>query len=205
MSRIYAIIPAAGRSRRMGSPKQLLPYAGGTLLEAVLAPLRQPCVGGIMLVTHHGLEAALAPMFSGTGVRLAFNDDGESGMIDSIRIGLHAWNQAGAAPGSQGPAMGFLIVPSDQPGIPPEAIAACCAAFTTQPDRVVIATHAGRRGHPLIFPASLAPFVHSAACDHGLTALLRIHEAAILAVESPSPAVLRNVNTPDDYIRLQQE
>ena len=37
--RVFAIVPAAGRSRRMGTPKQLLDVGGRTMLAAVLEPL----------------------------------------------------------------------------------------------------------------------------------------------------------------------
>ena len=200
---IRAIIPAAGRSRRMGSPKQLLPVDGRPMLESVLAPLLQPCLAGILLVTHTGLADPLTAIIAGVppgspSIHLAFNDDPASGMVDSIRIALRAW----PAHAALAPSDGFLIVPSDQPGIPASAVAACCAAFAADPTRIVIATHAGRRGHPLVFPAALVPFVESPACDHGLNALVHAHPASILAVEHPSPAIVRNINTPEDYTAL---
>lgn len=203
---IRAIIPAAGRSRRMGAAKQLLDYRGRPMLAAVLAPLLQSCVAGVMLVTHQGLEQALCEIITDAAkpdlpsIHLAFNQDAASGMVDSVRIGLRAW----AARETIGADDGFLIVPSDQPGIPSQAVAQCCAAFAAAPDRIALATHAGRRGHPMIFPAKLTDFVQSPACDLGLNALVRAHEPMLNAVEFDSPAILRNVNTPDDYARLPE-
>jgi nicotine blue oxidoreductase len=67
---------------------------------------------------------------------------------------------------------------------------------------IVVAARGGRRGHPMIFPASLAAFVESAACDSGLNALPREHAARVKLVECASPGVSRDVDTPADYRAL---
>src|SRR5437773_1600912 len=48
----YAIVPAAGRSRRMGSPKLLLPWGDSTLIERLLAAWRESRVNQIVVVVH---------------------------------------------------------------------------------------------------------------------------------------------------------
>jgi CTP:molybdopterin cytidylyltransferase MocA len=59
-----------------------------------------------------------------------------------------------------------------------------------------------RRGHPIIFPATLTPFVASPACDDGLHALPRAFPDRVTAVECRSPGVTTDVDTPDDYRTL---
>ena len=95
---------------------------------------------------------------------IAHNDDPATEMIDSVRMGLEAWAGRERIEATDG----ILLIPGDQPGVAPECIAACVAAFASDPTHVVVATYQGRRGHPLIFPGELITFVESPACDGGL-------------------------------------
>ena len=194
--RVYAIVPAAGRSRRMGHPKQLLDVDGRPMLLATLAPLAAAGVAGIALVTHRAIAQRVD--FSGmSNVFLAHNEDERSAMIDSVRIGLRAW-LARACIGDQD---GFLVCPADHPDISTADFSGCITAFCAAPDRIVIACRAGERGHPIIFPAALASFVQSPACDPGLNTLPRTFPDRVRLVECQSPGVTHDVDTPDDHAR----
>ena len=197
-SRVFAIVPAAGRSRRMGAAKQLLAVGGQPMLLAMLEPLAAAQVAGVVLVTHQTV-AELVAVGHLRGVVVMRNDDAHSEMIDSIRIGLRAWLERESMADSDG----FLVCPADQPGISTADFDACIAAFRAASDRIIVASRAGRRGHPLIFPASLADFVQSAACDSGLNALPRAFAARTRAVECHSPGVTTDVDTLGDYERLR--
>jgi molybdenum cofactor cytidylyltransferase len=199
--RIFAILPAAGRSRRMGRDKQLLDVGGAPMLLAALRPLAAARVAGVVLVTHRAIADRLQgghQLDSLPPVFLASNENETSEMIDSVRIGLSAWQHRE----SIGDRDGFLVCPADQPGIPTSDFNACIAAFAGAPDRIVIASRTSHRGHPIIFPAALVPFVQSTACDTGLNALPRAFPERVLAIECSSPAVARDVDTPEDYGRL---
>lgn len=187
---VHAIIPAAGRSRRMGSPKQLLDVGGATMLERMVQTLS--AVDGIAVVTHAAIRAALADRL-GASVVLVANDDPATEMIDSIRLGIAAWRAR-----SMRPQDGFLVCPGDHPGLSAEDVGRCLAAFRESPDRIVVATRNGKRGHPLIFPAGLAAIVESAVCDGGLNQLVHRHAELVREVECASPGVLHDVDSPAD-------
>ncbi len=199
-TRVFAIMPAAGRSRRMGRDKQLLDVGGQSMLAGVLDVLERSRVCSVTLVTHSGITSHIEtnrfPKLS-----VVINDEEQSHMIDSVRMGIDA-----ACHGRVGrelaPSDGFLILPADQPGIAVADIDRCIAEFLADTTRIVIATHGERRGHPLIFPASLEPFVRSDACDDGLNALPRTHADRVVNVACGSPGVVRDIDTSDDYERL---
>ncbi len=218
---VFAIVPAAGRGRRMGADKLLLDVAGRPLLLAVLEPLAAAEIADLIVVTRRsladqlGLPSSLhAPAGGRCSPSLAYNDNRASEMIDSIRIGLNTLTARGprsstsrAGPRSSAsrhlsPDDGVLVCPADQPGITTADFNAAIAAFCADPTRIVVATHHGRRGHPLIFPAALVDFVQSAACDGGLRALREQYSDRVASVECVSPAVVRDIDTPDDYARL---
>ncbi len=195
-TQVFAIVPAAGRSRRMGRDKQLLDVGGRPMVVAVLESLVSAAVQGVALVTHRSIADAL-PSSLPRGVFLVLNDDPATEMIDSIRLGLRAWREREAIASSDG----FLICPADKPEIAAADIDGCIAAFRAAPERIVIAEQGGRRGHPIIFPGVLAEFVHSAACDAGLHAMPRAQAELVLTVACQSRGVVRDIDTPDDYVR----
>ncbi|UCG17739.1 MAG: nucleotidyltransferase family protein [Phycisphaerales bacterium] len=181
----------------MGDAKQLLDVGGQTMLSAVLKPLSASRVDGIVLVTHSAIAAGLGKEQL-RDVFVAINDDETTEMIDSIRIGLSTWRRQTTVRERDG----FLVCPGDHPGIGTADFDACVDAYGNNPDRIVIATHNHRRGHPIVFPASFASFVRSEPCDAGLNVLPRANPDRILTVPCSSPAVTGDVDTPEDYRRL---
>jgi molybdenum cofactor cytidylyltransferase len=190
---IIAIIPAAGRSGRMGTPKQLLPVNGNTMLAGVASAALGGGVARVVVVTNEMLRDRLTDL--PPTVTLAVNDDPRTSMIDSIRIGLSLATNAD----------GYLICPADAAGVVAADVRRCVEAFATNPDRIIVATHAGRRGHPMIFPAALAEAVRSSECDDGLNRLARNRPSSVREVPCDSPGTIANVNTPADYQKLDSQ
>lgn len=189
---VVAIVPAAGRSRRMGAPKLLLPVAGQPMLIRTMETLLAGGAVPLFVVTTAELRDRLA-LSGRPDVHVVLNDAPDSEMIDSVRIGLRAAERL------LPPAAGFLVCPADHPALSAGDVRACLIAFCETPDRIVIASHGGRRGHPLIFPSADAAYVHSAACDGGLHALARAHAPRVRLVACSSPGVTQDVDTPFDY------
>jgi molybdenum cofactor cytidylyltransferase len=195
--RIFAIVPAAGRGRRMGAAKQLLTVGDRPMLLATVAPLVAADIAGVCVVLHGELVGQV-DLLHLPNVWTARNDDESSEMIDSVRIGVCAWREREAVRDGDG----FLVCPGDHPGIARADFEACSAAFRAAPERIIVATRDGVHGHPMIFPAALADGVLSAECDAGLNGLLRVHAQRVMPVECRSPGVTRDVDTPEDYRAL---
>ena len=197
---VFAIVPAAGRSRRMGRCKQLLEIDGVPMLLGIVQQLIASHVSGIAIVIRPEIEEGLRtrPLADRRlHVVFAYNQAAGAEMIDSVRIGIQTWQQRDSSAASDG----LLVCPADHPGITAADFNACIAAFQSEPHRIIIASRNGRRGHPIIFPASLAAAVQSPACDNGLNALPRDHAELVREVPCDSPAVLTDLDTPDDLPR----
>ncbi len=199
MPSIHAIIPAAGRSSRMGRPKQLMEVAGRPMLLAVVEPIAMcPAVTAAVIVTNSMVASSFE--LAGPKLSVVLNDEPDAEMIDSVRLGVvQLQREHDLAPDD-----GILICPGDQPGLTTDDIARCCQAFAQTPGKIIIAAHDGKRGHPMIFPASMIPYVMSNACDVGLRELPQAHEGRVVTTELPSPAIVRNINTPEDYRGLSR-
>ena len=193
MSRVFAIVPAAGRSQRMGTPKILLDVNGQSMLSAIVESLLDSMITDVLVVTNTDMLNRLPPLPE--RVKVALNHDLSTDMIGSVRCGLAAWREQIEIHENDG----FLICPADHPGITPADFNRCITVYQDDPTRIVIACREAKRGHPLIFPASDIPFVESTACDHGLNALPRTRTDRVRLVECASPGITRDIDTPDDY------
>lgn len=194
--RVSAIVPAAGLSRRMGRTKQTLRLDGSTLAATVVMTLLESRVDAVVVVTRSELVDRLE-LPRDPRVDVAINDDAESEMIDSIRVGLKAC--AAKAPQPDG----ILVVPGDMPRIERVAYRTAIDAFAVDPTRIVIATHQGRRGHPMIFPFSMRAGIDRQADNpddlrDGLRSLARVYADLVREVEVDDPGTLTDVDTPAD-------
>lgn len=190
--RVWGVIPAAGMSRRMGRPKQTLPYRDSTVVGTVTRTLLDSGLDAVVVVTRTGLVNAL-DLPDDARVLVAVNGDADSEMIDSIRIGL-----AGLT--SPRDTDGVLVVPADMPALTADSCRKCIAAFSADPQRIVIATHAGRRGHPIIFPFALRATVDT--LEDGLRGLPCIHPDRVHLVETSDAGAVGDIDTREDYDRL---
>ncbi|MCH8806902.1 MAG: nucleotidyltransferase family protein [Planctomycetes bacterium] len=192
--RIWAIVPAAGLSRRMGRAKQSIPIGDSTITGTVVNTLLSVGVDQVVVVTRSELAAALG-LPEDARLRVVINDDSRSAMIDSIRIGIDA-----LAPAKPALHDGVLVVPGDMPALPASACTRCMAAFRDDPGRIVIATLGAARGHPIIFPYSLRSDLET--LGGGLRELSRRHPQRVHSVVCDHDGVVRDIDTPGDLDRL---
>lgn len=200
-SRIWAVVPAAGMGRRMGSPKQSLPFGESTVTGTVARTLLSAGVEAVVVVTRSSLVDSLR-LPDDPRVHTAINDRPDSEMIDSIRVGLEKLSSLSiVGVGSPATADGVAVVPGDMPAISVDACRRSVAAFVADPGRIVIAAHAGRRGHPIIFPLSMRAEIDR--LDEGLHELPQQYPKLVHLVETDGPGVVDDVDTMDDYDTLR--
>jgi len=89
MTRLAAVLLAAGSSARLGQPKQLVRLRGETLVRRAASLLLDLKVEPIVVVTGHR-SVEVAAELSGLPLILTDNRDWELGMGSSIACGIHA-------------------------------------------------------------------------------------------------------------------
>jgi molybdenum cofactor cytidylyltransferase len=184
---IAGVILAAGESKRMGQPKQLIEIGGKTMLNLVLDAALASALEPLYVVLGH--EAPSMREAVNGRAEVVVNPDYREGMGSSVRAGV------AALPPETSAAM-FLLV--DQPGITAAAINALLARST--PVNIVAPLVAGRRGNPAVFGRRWFSDLACACGDSGGRTIIEAHPEALLLVEID--ADLRDVDTPEDLAVL---
>ena len=199
VTQIAAVIAAAGQSRRMGRPKQLLPWGDATVIAAVVDNLHAAGAAPVVCVIGHR-SAELREALRDAPAVLVYNEEYQAReMIASYQAGVR-WLQSDDTRYA-----GTLIALSDQPQIPATIIEQVLAAAARQPDQIVIPSHEMRRGHPVYLPAALWDELLTLTPGQTLRDLIRRHEARIAYVVVESDAILRDLDTPEEYAALRGE
>ncbi len=198
---IFAVVAAAGRGSRMGRPKLSLPLGGRTVLEHVVAALRQGGVDEVLAVVGPH-DPALAPAAEAAGASVLTLAEPTPDMRTTVELGLR-WLESRFHPR---PDDAWLLVPADHPALDADVVRRLCEAYAAQPSRsIVVPVHGGRRGHPTLIAWRHVAGVLAHPGGKGINDYLRSQQEQILELPAPSAAVLWDLDTPEDYERLRRE
>ena len=187
--RVVAILLAAGKSRRMGSYKQLLPLGNRNVVGRCLDTLRKAGIDEIIVVVSaegHKV-AAEAEKYP---VKVVVNHQPDGDMASSVRAGR-----------DEVPAnvSGVVITLCDYPLVLPATIECLIRAHAEQPGKIIIPCSDGKLGHPLLFPR---PVIDELTEDRILRDLVRQDLGRVHHVEVHDPGILIDMDTPAEYQRI---
>ena len=194
----FAVIPAGGRSVRMGRPKLLLPIGGEPLIARVVSALRTGGVDRVVVVAPppeiEGAEA-VARLAENAGAEVVVADRPTPDMRASLELGLNYLRP------SAGPRDGLWIAPADSPGLTARLVALLLSRRKAGPDRILVPVVDGRKGHPLVLPWPLAETIPDLPDGVGVNAITSTRENLLTFVPTPDFEILADLDTPEDYAR----
>ena len=184
------IVLAAGASQRMGSPKALLRGTDGVPLAACQAAvLRAGGCDPVAVVLGSEIERIRRELPA--GLASVENPRWAQGRASSLQAGIGAFPETD----------GFLFLPVDAVGVKVETIRAILAAAETEPEAIWRPVHRGGKGNLLWVPGKagreLLRLPTDARVDEWVRPLAR-------PLEVDDPAILRNINTPEDWAMAQK-
>ncbi len=184
------LILAAGESRRMGSPKALLPYRGQTFLDTLVGLLSERCDPVIVVL---GAPFEWRRTDGLRGVRVVVNENYLTGQTSSLQAGLRQ------APAD---ADGVLFTLVDHPAVSLSTIDALLA-----PPRPLIRIPRFRaeRGHPIWFSRDLIPEFLAVPLDAAANTVTRAHRAETEFLDLDDPGITADIDTPEAYRTLLAE
>ena len=186
---LAAVILSGGESRRMGSPKALLPFRGKTFLEHLLATARNPQISPVLVVLGPHAEqirkeVALDP------ANVVLNQDWQLGQLSSIQAAVrHLAPREGVD--------GMMLFLVDHPFISSGLVEKLAREFYRTRKPVVLPTFHGRRGHPVIFSRAIFDELLAAPLDQGARVVVWNHAAEVLEVPTEEEGIVLNLNDPE--------
>jgi len=195
----FALLPAGGKSSRMGRPKLALPLGRRTVLEYAVAALREAGVEEVLVVVGPHVRE-LAPLAAAAGASVLQLQEETADMRATVEHGLRWLEERFRPP----PEAGWLLCPADHPALDPAVIRRLVQARGASPGySVAVPTFEGRRGHPALIDWRHVAGMRALPPGLGLDAYLRQQRAVTLEVAVTSPGVLADLDTPEDYERLR--
>ncbi|HEY3629109.1 MAG TPA: nucleotidyltransferase family protein [Terracidiphilus sp.] len=192
---IAAMILAAGGSRRLGRPKQMLVHDGETLLNRAIRRASDAGAGPVLVVLGAQFEMIRASIQSSSAL-VVHNDRWRQGMGRSVAEGMRAL--AVCAPDVDG----VLLMGCDQPLLTADHLRALLNAFASPGVPAIAASsYAGINGVPAVFPRETFDDLRALRGDKGARSVIEHAALPVAAVEFAGGDV--DIDAPEDLANLQ--
>lgn len=198
-TQLAAVIAAAGLSRRMGEPKQLLPWGDVTVIETMVRNLAVSGAAPVLCVVGHERERVGAAAREAGALIVQNRGYRQHDLLSSYQAGVDWLSKA-----ANGGISGALLSLGDQPHVSPAIISQIVTQASKHPHAIVIPSHHMRRGHPIVLPRRLWPELLTLEGDDILRTLINRHVSNIIYVNIKQESILYDLDTPAEYSRLKQ-
>jgi len=196
---IAGLVLAAGESSRMGRDKALLVYRGRTFLETIIAKLREGGIDRVAVVLGHHAPV-IRQALNLSEVEVVTNRDYLRGQTSSLQVGLVA---LAGLPAEAETLDAIVLCLVDHPAFEPATVSALVAAFACRRAAVVVPTHLGRRGHPVLIARPLFEPLLALSLRQGANSVIGAWGDRTELLEVADPGILVDVDDPETYSRLR--
>ncbi|MCF8884682.1 MAG: nucleotidyltransferase family protein [Aigarchaeota archaeon] len=193
--RIALILLAAGKSTRFPGNKLLANVCGMSLIERILRTTLRSSVDVIVVVLGHEAEKLreIIEKIKDNRVKIVYNLDYELGQSSSVKKGLKEVAEFVDA---------VMILPADVSFIKPEDIDSLIETFKITKKDIVVASHKGKHGHPILFSKKLFKDIMMITEEkRGLKEVVEKNLEEIVEVEL-SPYTVIDIDTPEDLEKV---
>jgi molybdenum cofactor cytidylyltransferase len=193
ITRCAVLILAAGKSSRLGSPKQLLHFEGSPLIRRVAKTAIDAGIGEVFVVVGANAEQVVTEL-NMPQLRLVENEDWQEGMASSIRNGLAAVEKADPE------VNGIMILVCDQPHLDTGTLQAILKKQQTSGLVIAASLYEGKVGTPAVFHRSIFPALMELKGDTGARKIFSAYSEQVALV--PFEKGIIDIDTKEDYEKL---
>lgn len=190
---IATLILAAGRARRMGQLKQILPWGQDILLGQTINLYQKAGMELILVIVGYQKEQIMERLANRKVVWVE-NNAFQEGMSSSIKAGLDALPEGVEA---------ILLALGDLPLIQPATIKEVVNLFHQKRPPIIIPTFHGKAGHPVLLAKELFPRLYGLSGDIGARQIIKENPHLVCYLEVDDPGILWDVDEPETYHRLR--
>ncbi|MEL6675146.1 MAG: nucleotidyltransferase family protein [Bacteroidota bacterium] len=185
-----ALVLAAGEAKRMGEPKQLLPYKGQPLIMHTVKALQTLPLYSLHVVLGAYFEQ-IHPILDEARIPWIFNPDWQEGMGTSIRAGMQQ-----LPPDTDQ----VMICLADQVHISGGILSKLLALHQTASSPLTASVYGETIGVPAIFSQAFFPNLRELGGAQGARAILRKYQDQLNRF--PWEKGVQDIDTPEDYRQL---
>ncbi|HEX2413216.1 MAG TPA: nucleotidyltransferase family protein [Solirubrobacteraceae bacterium] len=186
---VAGLVLAAGGSRRLGQPKQLLPFGDASLLEHTVATARR-CRFDQLLVAVGGDADEVRAHVDLAGADVVVNPGFGSGCSSSIAVAIDALDPAASV---------LVLMLGDQPGVVPDTVRRLLVARGDAP--LAVCRYDDGRGHPFAFSGAVFDDLRNLHGDKAVWRMLEQRAGDVVEVPVSGPVPL-DVDTWEDYVAV---
>lgn len=186
---IYGLILAAGESKRIGTPKALLRIKSERFAERIADVLHGSGIQNVILVAGRHYAEIRKNL---SGITVVYNAQHPLGQFSSLQTGLREIPKQTE----------FVIVwPVDLPLVQKETIATLLETTQSKRNPITVPVYHAKKGHPVIYSSETIAKILSMEPTHTGKELFEYFEGRITFADVEDPAVLIDIDTPEDYER----
>ncbi len=194
--RVIGLIPAAGKSQRMGRPKLTLSLGKLSVIQRVILSLEQGGADEVLVVAPPVTEASavvLANHARVEGAHVVHCASPTPDMRSTVEVGLDAMVEHALAPDI------ILLTPGDVPALSPQTVRTIVNAARLDPSHIAVSVFKGKRGHPVAIPWNLAVELHALPPGVGANELLVVHQDKVREIAVDDEGAILDLDTPEQY------
>lgn len=188
---LAAVILAAGESRRMGSPKAVVPFRGISFVQHLVGATRHARIGVTRIILGADAEK-IQPKLGVDPALVVVNAEWDQGQLSSIQAGIRSLPDN---------TEGMILCPVDHPLVSGNLVSQLIKQFDSSGKLIALPTFRSRRGHPVIFRASLYDELLTAPGDVGARQVVWAHAQDVIEVPTEEEGVVLNLNDPETLKR----
>lgn len=193
---IAVLILAAGASTRMGTPKQLLTWKKGNLLDTTIGNALLVCPEHVVVVLGANSDKIQANCIDRRGVQYVFHKDWRLGIGSSISYGVHFIQR------SFKNVKAVLILLGDQPLIDSEYLNQMIQTYKSSDKGIIATSYEKGSGVPALFDKSYFPNLIKLDADKGAKKIIRESNTDTLSLNPTGKTM--DIDTLEDYQKLNK-
>lgn len=183
------IILAGGRSERMGSMKQLLPWGRKTILQHLIDVAAAVKPAEMIVVLGYNAQQ-ISEVIKSSPVKIVVNDEFKKGMSSSLKAAMKNISQQSDA---------YVFMLGDQPLVTADMLSQLLSRHASSSRGITVPVYKGIKGRPVVIAGKYREELMTLSGETGARQVIDNHPDDVLEVPVDSEEVVIDLDTQEEY------